>query len=164
MTDTERLSVSAAMILEEAMSWIGTPYKHQTCCKGAGCDCLGLIRGVYGAFWSILETPPAYNPDWADADGEETLANAAGRYLQPVDAGVRQPAHVLLFRYRKGFPAKHAGILFDDSRFIHAQAGACVSLVSFSPWWQRHLCGVYAFPSFRPNDVAGKGASCPLLF
>ena len=27
--------------------WIGTPYRHQASLKGVGCDCLGLVRGVW---------------------------------------------------------------------------------------------------------------------
>ena len=35
------------LILTEARSWIGTPYRHQASLKGIGCDCLGLLRGVW---------------------------------------------------------------------------------------------------------------------
>lgn len=34
-------------LLKEARSWVGTPYQHQATTKGAGCDCLGFIRGLY---------------------------------------------------------------------------------------------------------------------
>ena len=33
-------------IVMAARGWIGTPYVHQASCRGAGADCLGLIRGV----------------------------------------------------------------------------------------------------------------------
>ena len=36
-------------IIAEARAWIGTPYRHQARCKGVGCDCLGLVRGVWRA-------------------------------------------------------------------------------------------------------------------
>jgi NlpC/P60 family putative phage cell wall peptidase len=39
------------MILEEARSWIGTPYQHQASLKGVGCDCIGLVRGVWRAVY-----------------------------------------------------------------------------------------------------------------
>ena len=43
-----------AEILSEARDWLGTPYRHQASLKGAGCDCLGLVRGVWRALegWS----------------------------------------------------------------------------------------------------------------
>ncbi len=34
-------------IVTAARAWIGTPYLHQASAKGAVCDCLGLIRGVW---------------------------------------------------------------------------------------------------------------------
>jgi NlpC/P60 family putative phage cell wall peptidase len=33
----------------EARAWIGTPDRHQASLKGMGCDCLGLVRGVWRA-------------------------------------------------------------------------------------------------------------------
>ena len=41
--------ISRRAILTEARDWIGTPYQHQASLKGAGCDCLGLVRGVWRA-------------------------------------------------------------------------------------------------------------------
>lgn len=34
-------------IINLTRSWIGTPYHHQESVKQVGCDCLGLVRGVY---------------------------------------------------------------------------------------------------------------------
>ena len=35
------------VIVAAARGWIGTPYQHQASVKGAGSDCLGLLRGVW---------------------------------------------------------------------------------------------------------------------
>ncbi|MDD3181310.1 MAG: hypothetical protein PHD48_00665 [Alphaproteobacteria bacterium] len=29
----------------EARAWLGTPFHYQASVKGAGCDCIGLIKG-----------------------------------------------------------------------------------------------------------------------
>jgi len=97
-----------------ARSWIGTPYVHQASIKGAGCDCLGLLRGV----WRELrgeepETPPPYAPDWADATGEETLYKALARHLTEIDKRTIAPGDVALFRMAPNSPAKHCGIVGD---------------------------------------------------
>ena len=72
-------------IVAAARGWIGTPYRHQASVKGAGTDCLGLIRGVWReTMGEEPETPPAYTPDWAETPGgtgAETLAEAAGRMI-----------------------------------------------------------------------------------
>ena len=36
-----------AQIVAQARQWIGTPYLHQASLRGCGCDCLGLVRGVW---------------------------------------------------------------------------------------------------------------------
>jgi len=33
-------------IIEEARTWLGTPYRHQGRVKGVGCDCGGIVIGV----------------------------------------------------------------------------------------------------------------------
>ena len=59
-------------ILSIARDWIDTPYQHQASVKGAGCDCLGLIRGIWREIYG--DEPinvPAYTPDWAEALGKK---------------------------------------------------------------------------------------------
>jgi NlpC/P60 family putative phage cell wall peptidase len=130
-----------------ARGWIGTPYLHQASLKLVGCDCLGLIRGVWRErYGAEPELPPAYSQDWAEAGLEEALANAGRRHLIEVPHLVFQDGDVLLFRWKPHLPAKHAGIAVDRKTMIHAQDGACVSEVALSPWWLRRLAFVFRFP------------------
>jgi NlpC/P60 family putative phage cell wall peptidase len=132
-------------IVAEALGWLGTPYRHQASLKAVGCDCLGLVRGVWrGVVGPEPERPPAYTRDWAEAGGEETLLGAALRHMTPVEEA--RPGDVLLFRWRAGLVAKHAAILVEEGRFIHAHDGAAVALATLSPWWRRRIAGVFAFP------------------
>ncbi|MCC2110673.1 MAG: C40 family peptidase [Hyphomicrobiales bacterium] len=134
-------------IIAEAASWIGTPYRHQASLKGVGCDCLGLIRGVWRALYGgEPEQIPGYSPDWAEAGGEETLAFAARRHLDEIELEAVQSADVLLFRWRDQMPAKHAAILIAPDRFVHAHDGAAVATASLSPWWRRRLAYAFSFP------------------
>jgi len=145
--------IGVGEILSEALSWEGTPYRHQASCKGHGCDCLGLVRGVYGAFWPNNATLPAYSPDWADAGGAETLAEGANRYLVSKRIEDRSPGDVLLFRYRGEFPAKHAGILLTQNQFLHAQHNSAVCRASLSDWWERRIAYVFAFPFLQRRQT-----------
>lgn len=138
--------VGREQILTEARSWLGTPYQHQASCKGAGCDCLGFVRGVFRAFWQENEILPAYSSNWAEEGGRELMLEAASRHLEPRPTGQRSAGDILLFRYRPHFPAKHAGILLNDHQFIHAQHGVGVVVASLGPWWQRRIACVFAFP------------------
>ncbi len=134
-------------IVEAARHWLGTPYHHQASLRGVGCDCLGLVRGV----WRDLlgeepELPPPYSPLWAESLRQETLAAAALRHLEPVAIGAERPGDVLLFRWREHLPAKHCAILSAPDRIIHAHDGVAVAEVAFSPWWRRHLSHAFSFP------------------
>jgi NlpC/P60 family putative phage cell wall peptidase len=136
---------SEQMAVATARRWIGTPYRHQASLKGIGCDCLGLLRGVWReVIGDEPERPPPYAPDWAEA-GADTLAAAARRYLTEVGRDAR-PGDVLLFRWRDGLPVKHCAVASSSGTRIHAHDGACVAEVAFRPWWQRHLAGVFEFP------------------
>jgi NlpC/P60 family putative phage cell wall peptidase len=136
-----------AAALDEARSWIGTPYRHQASVKGSGADCLGLVRGVWRALHGAEpDIVPPYRPDWAERSGAETLLNAARLRLSELDASAAAPGDVLLFRYAAGHPAKHCAILSSDNRMIHAWHGRSVCETGLTPWWRRRLAGVFAFP------------------
>jgi len=142
--------IGSDLIVAEARSWIGTPYRHQASLKGVGCDCLGLVRGVWRAFHGAEpEAMPAYSRDWAEAARRETLAEAGARHLVAVAREAMQPGDVLLFRWRAGLVAKHAAILTSDAAMVHAHDGAAVAEVAFAPWWRRRVAFVFRFPGVR---------------
>lgn len=139
--------LDATAIVAEARSWIGTPYHHQASVKGVGCDCLGLLRGVWRAWLGPEpEAMPAYSRDWTEARGEETLLAAAGRHLERIPTPDAEAGDVLVFRLRPEAVAKHAGILVAATRFVHAQERVGTVEVSLSPWWRRRIAGVFRFP------------------
>jgi NlpC/P60 family putative phage cell wall peptidase len=145
MTDTT-LDIRAR-VLVAARGWIGTPYRHQASCKGAGADCLGLIRGVWReVMGEEPELPPAYTKDWAEAGGTEALADAARRHLTEIALADARPGDVILLRWKREAPAKHAGILSAPDHFIHAYDGAAVTESPLSDWWRRRIAYAFAFP------------------
>lgn len=140
-----------ADIVAAARSWIGTPYVHQQSLKGAGCDCLGLIRGVWrDVVGDEPERPPAYSPDWAEANGCETLLAAAARHLKPVpfDQGWA-PGDVLMFRWRPNLPVKHCAIASTFVSVIHAYQGHAVQEDPLPRAWYRQLAAIFKFPGVR---------------
>lgn len=140
-------ALAGADVVAAARAWIGTPYRHQASCHGAGADCLGLIRGVWRDLYGTEpETPPPYTPDWAERQGEETLGLAAGRHMKPVAPDAAQPGDLLLFRMRRSGPAKHAAILSAEDRMIHAYSGHAVCVTPLGPWWRQRLAFAFRFP------------------
>jgi NlpC/P60 family putative phage cell wall peptidase len=138
----------AARIVSEALEWVGTPYRHQGSLKGVGCDCLGLVRGVWRAVYGKEpEEPGPYAADWAEATGEDRLLAAAKRHCVSKAKDEAAPGDLLLFRWRSDVPAKHAGVLAAEDRFIHAYQGHSVLVSALVPHWRRRIAGVFAFPS-----------------
>ena len=134
-------------ILVCARRWIGTPYRHQASVLQRGCDCLGLVRGVWRDIIGEEPTlPPAYTPDWVERCGDDPLYRAAQQFLQPIPIEKRMPGHVLLFRMKPHSAAKHMGIQSAPLKFIHAYAGHSVCESWLSHWWRSRLVGVFAFP------------------
>jgi NlpC/P60 family putative phage cell wall peptidase len=139
--------ITADSVVAEARSWIGTPYQHQASLKGVGCDCLGLVRGVWRATIGAEPEPvPPYAPDWAEAASGEPLAEAALRHLVAIDRGAFGAGDILLFRWRAGAAAKHAAIVTAPDRMVHAHDGAAVAEVAIAPWWRRRLACAFRFP------------------
>jgi NlpC/P60 family putative phage cell wall peptidase len=142
---------AALSIAEEAVAiargWIGTPYRHQASLKGVGCDCLGLIRGVYRELYGAETEPvPPYASDWAEACGTERLADAGRRHLVEITVGEAGIGDIVLFRWRPHHPAKHAGIIASATTFIHAYDGTSVVESPMSAWWTRRRASAYRLP------------------
>lgn len=138
---------TGAHIVEIARGWIGTPYHHQASCKGAGTDCLGLVRGVYrDVMGRDADVTANYTRDWAEASGIETMLAGARAHLDQIAIRDMQPGDVIVFRLRHGCVAKHAAIVATPDTMIHAMEGCSVSEVPLSPWWRRHIAGAFRFP------------------
>lgn len=133
-----------------ARAWIGTPYLHQATTRGAGCDCLGLLRGVWRELYGAEpEDVPPYSADWAEPQGRELLLAAAGRWLEQRPIGEEAAGDVLLFRMREGMVAKHLGLQSAtgaEAAFIHAYAGHGVVESPLSHPWRRRIVARFAFP------------------
>ena len=118
--------------------------------KGVGCDCLGLVRGVWRHFHgSEAEAIPAYSSDWGQVTGDETMLTAARRHLIEADLEDLRPGNVVVFRMHRRAIAKHAGILATRSRFIHAYQPMRVAENWLDDWWQKRIAAVFEFPEIN---------------
>lgn len=137
-------------VVAAARGWIRTPYRHQAACRGAGCDCLGLLRGVWReVLGPEPERPPAYAPDWSEVARIEALWQAAARHLHAKPLHHEAPGDVLLFRMRHGAVAKHLGIAAWQGAtptFIHAYSGHGVVESPLSAPWRRRVVARFEFP------------------
>lgn len=137
----------ADAVVAEVRTWIGTPYHHQASLKGVGCDCLGLVRGVFSQVYGAdPELPPAYSRDWAESVGRETLAEGARRHLEEIPIVNLGAGDVALFALNENAPAKHCGILVTVDRMVHAAESHPVAEVTLVPWWRGRIRFAFRFP------------------
>ncbi len=143
--------VPGVVIVAAARTWIGTPYRHQASKRGAGADCLGLVRGL----WRELlgpepEAPPPYTADWSETGGAERLLGAATRHFSPVDEPDARSGDIVVLRMGPRAVAKHVGVLavpdHDNATIIHAYSGQGVVELPFTPAWRRRAAGYFRFP------------------
>lgn len=144
-------------ILTVARSWVGTPYVHQAAVRGAGCDCLGLLRGVWAEITgeSLIPVPP-YTADWSEPQGDERLWEAMAERMDRKPLAEVAPGDVLLFRMRHGAVAKHVGLqarVGENTTFIHAYHRHGVVENMFSAPWQRRLAARFAAPQHLQEEV-----------
>ncbi|MBU2960143.1 C40 family peptidase [Citreicella sp. C3M06] len=138
-------------LVTAARGWIGTPYIHQASVKGAGCDCLGLVRGIWReTIGPEPEAIPPYSRDWSEPQGDEALFRAALRHMRRKPLDDEAPGDVLLFRMRAGSVAKHLGLQAGvgmRASFIHAYSGHGVIESALSLPWRRRIAARFALPT-----------------
>jgi NlpC/P60 family putative phage cell wall peptidase len=137
-------------VAELARKWVGTPYRHQASCRGAGADCLGLIRGVWRELYGHdLLVPLTYSADWAERRDDEPLWAGLTRWMVPCFGTGATCDDVILFRMSTRAAAKHLGIVVQDGsapRFVHACSGLGVVETALSPSWVRRVVARFVFP------------------
>jgi cell wall-associated NlpC family hydrolase len=119
VTDPRRLKV-----VEEARSWLGTPYHHMARVKGAGTDCLMMLVAVYHAAGIIPDIHvPFYPPDWNLHRDAERYYEGLVQYAREISRAP-EPGDVALFKFGRCFA--HGAVVVAWPLVIHAWSGAGV--------------------------------------
>lgn len=110
-------------VVEEALTWEQTPYRHHARLKGVGVDCAQILCAVYE---SVGLSPHVelgnYAPDWHMHRSVEVYQSTLATYMTQLAEGVApQIGDVALFRFGRAF--SHAGILISEEEVLHAYIG-----------------------------------------
>jgi cell wall-associated NlpC family hydrolase len=107
-------------VLDEARSWIGTPYHDKARVKGAGVDCLTFLAEIYAAAGIIdpVREIPFYRLDAFRHRGDETYLEGLRGFGREVPAPA--PGDVALFKMGRLF--FHSAVVVDWPQVIHADA------------------------------------------
>lgn len=108
--------IERKQVIDEARSWLGTPFHMNQCVKGAGVDCGRFLIAVYS---SVGLMPPFdaeyYSPQWHLHNGEEKYMATILRYgretLKP------NPGDTALFHIGRHYA--HSAIVENWPRVIH---------------------------------------------
>jgi len=94
-------------IVDEARTWLGTPFHHQGRLKGVGADCAGIVDGVARAFGFSGNVPVNYGrqPDC------KAMKAVLDEHMDPIPVAEATLADVLWFAF-DGDP-QHVGIITD---------------------------------------------------
>ena len=128
-----QLTEDRRRIIDEARSWIGTPFHHQGRLKGVGGDCVGLIIAVGNALGLL---PPGYNhTHYSRSPNGFRMRNVCDEQLDRVAEYI--PGDILLMRFRK-YP-QHMGIVVDLPKSLglvhnYAEVGRCVEHTLDDEW------------------------------
>lgn len=111
-------------IVEESLTWVGTPYKYAGSDKGKGTDCSGLVLKVY-----------------EDVVGVKLPRNSGkqAEFCKKIGKKSVKAGDLVFFATGKDKKKiSHVGIMIDDVQFVHASTrkGVIVSEVT-TPYYQR---------------------------
>ncbi len=134
-------------VIAEARTWLGTPWHHQAAVKGAGCDCIGFVRGVAEAFVGPVPIALDYTPTWHLYRAEPRMYLGFKERCEEIDPDDALPGDILLFGAGKG-PAHHCAFLAPGDGLIHCyqEAGRVVEH-GFSPTWRPRVRHAFRFPA-----------------
>jgi len=143
-----------AQVIAEARRWIDTPYRHQASCRGAGSDCLGLIRGIWRELCGAEPLPlPPYTPNWDEATDHDRLLSAARSCFTCVDKADTQPGDIMLFLMTPRGACKHIAVRASAATIIHAYWGRAVVESYLVPYWQKRHAYSFAFPEISERRI-----------
>lgn len=116
-------------IIEEAYTWLGTPYRYAGVDKGEGTDCSGMVMKVY-------ET----------VTGEKLPRNSAkqAEYCIQINASDVDTGDLVFFATGKDPDrVSHVGIVIDNENFIHASASKGVVVSKFTTDYYKRTFRMY---------------------
>lgn len=124
-------------IVEEARTWMNTPYAHRGRVKGVGVDCGGLIYNLYAPYLPLPPFPEGYAQDWSmHREGNELYLD----FIMPFVVETAQPgiADLALFHFGRNF--SHGAVVVPGGKFIHAfgRNGFGSVIESNMQFFQRH--------------------------
>lgn len=141
-------------VVQNAMRWVGTPYRHEGDLIGEGVDCLMLLVRVYQ---SVGVLPAEFDP--RPYPVQYHMHHEDERYLDGVlvhcdEVSAPRPGDIGLWRIGKCY--SHGGVLVDDhdgGRVVHSYLSRGVLLSELSDPVFRNRRGALPVRWFAPRGL-----------
>jgi cell wall-associated NlpC family hydrolase len=114
------LIINRDCVLQEAKTWVGTPWVAQARVKGIGVDCINFLAACGDVAGIHVDIPLCYK--------RRPVNNSLHNYLTANFSITQnpQPADLIAFSYRN--LVAHVGLYLGDNTFIHAYCASNPSL------------------------------------
>jgi len=154
MTDLEKSQRKA--VVDEALSWLKTPYHHAQSLKGAGVDCALFLAAVFENAGLIPKIEWDYYPaDWHIHNNDQLYLKHVLQYGRKVDLDGRfeknqwigeKPLPGDIAMYQFGRCTAHGAIVVEWPMLIHARLNLMVMLEeAFNPALAKEFRGIYRY-------------------
>lgn len=112
--------ITREQIVEEAISWLDTPYHHKSMVKGVGVDCAMLIAGIATnlGIINIEDASIDYSTQWHLHHNQEKLVEELEGFECEITNNLKT-GDIMVFKY--GRVSSHLGILINTNQIIHAR-------------------------------------------
>lgn len=142
------------IIVNEAMTWLKTPWHHQANIKNVGVDCCQLIIEVYKSCNLLTQdfNVQNYAKDWHLHRTEQMFLFYVYQHCIKVDKALK--GDIALFSF--GRTISHGGIMINDNEVIHAFIDVkqvCISDLSTNIDLKNRLHGFYRLKQLEAENT-----------
>ena len=133
-TESPTIDRSTWSLVQNAMGWLGVPYRRGGKTADHGFDCSGFVRAVYEKTFGLALPPSAL------------LISKIG---QPISFEELKIGDLIFFNTLRR-PFSHVGIYLGEGRFIHAPStGNQIKVDNLDQYYSKRING------FRRIDIVG---------
>ncbi|MGE0108141.1 MAG: hypothetical protein AB7S81_00010 [Bdellovibrionales bacterium] len=138
----------------EARKWLHTPFKHQAFVRGAGCDCIGLIKGVGMALELVDYDPKSATArkfnNYSMMPNPRIMRQALATWL--VQIPVQEATLADIYYMTWGREPQHVALITDRG-IIHSysRAGEVVEH-GLDDTWRNRIVSAYRYPVFVGSE------------
>ncbi len=134
----------------EARKWLHTPFKHQGSVRGAGCDCIGLIKGI-GMALGLVDYDPnsalakTFN-NYSIMPNPRRMREGLATWLVQIPVDEAMLADIYFMAWGK--EPQHVALITDKG-IIHSysRAGKVVEH-GLDDLWRSRIVAAYRYPVF----------------